>query len=157
MKLKAIILTAMILVMSLATCSAEKILPAASMEKMCKAFLYLDETELKDLNSSSEQMRKMYVGFFENTTGDIKFTNEQANRMADALFEQLGLDMNTAFNIFIHKALDVGDIPFAVTLNKPNKETIAAMLEAERISHDPDVKRYTSVDELSADLEKEDI
>ena len=89
MKLKAIILTAVILVMSLSACSAEKISPDASMEKMCKAFLYLDDKELKDFNSSSEQLRKIYAGFFENTTGDIKFTNEQANRMADALIEQM--------------------------------------------------------------------
>lgn len=30
---------------------------------------------------------------------------------------------------------------------QPNKETIAAMLEAEHIAHDPSVKRYSDVDE----------
>ena len=37
--------------------------------------------------------------------------------------------------------------PFDVHLEQPNKETIAAMLEAERIAHDPSVKRYSDVDE----------
>ena len=37
---------------------------------------------------------------------------------------------------------------------QPNKETIAAMLEAERIAKDPSVKGYTNLDELFADLEK---
>ena len=59
------------------------------MEKTCKAFLHLDETELKNLNSSPEQLRKMYAGIFENITGDIKFTSEQANRIADTIIEQM--------------------------------------------------------------------
>ena len=89
MKLKAIILTAVILVMSLSACSAEKISPDVSMEKTCKAFLYLDDKELKNLNSSPEQLHKMYAEFFENITGDIKFTSEQANRIADTIIEQM--------------------------------------------------------------------
>lgn len=36
--------------------------------------------------------------------------------------------------------------------NQPNSETIAAMLEAERIAKDPSVKRYTDLDELFEDL-----
>lgn len=38
------------------------------------------------------------------------------------------------------------------TLNRPNSETVAAMLEAERIAKDPAVKGYTDLDELFADL-----
>ena len=36
----------------------------------------------------------------------------------------------------------------------PNEETIAAMLEAERIARDPNVKHYTDLDELFAELKK---
>ena len=36
----------------------------------------------------------------------------------------------------------------------PNAETIAAMLEAERIAKDPNVKHYRDLDELFADLKK---
>ena len=39
-------------------------------------------------------------------------------------------------------------------LEQPNKETIAAMLEAERIAKDPSVKGYNDLDELFADLKK---
>ncbi len=45
-----------------------------------------------------------------------------------------------------------GRIPFDIFLNQPNKETIAAMLEAERIAKDPSVKGHTDLDELFADL-----
>lgn len=38
--------------------------------------------------------------------------------------------------------------------DQPNEETIAAMLEAERIAKDPSVKGYHDMDELFADLNK---
>ena len=37
---------------------------------------------------------------------------------------------------------------------RPNEETIDAMLEAERIAKDPNVKHYTDLDELFEDLRK---
>ena len=37
-------------------------------------------------------------------------------------------------------------------VERPNTETIAAMLEAERIAKDPNVKHYTDLDELFEDL-----
>lgn len=73
---------------------------------------------------------------------------------ADALFSELGMNLSTAFNIFVRQSLREGRIPFEISLNQPNKETIAAMLEAERIAKDPTVKGYTDLDELFADLKK---
>ena len=64
---------------------------------------------------------------------------------ADAFFGELGMNLSTAFNIFVRQSLREGRIPF-------DKETIAAMLEAERIAKDPSVKGYTDLDELFADL-----
>ena len=71
---------------------------------------------------------------------------------ADALFGELGMNMTTAFNIFVRQALREGRIPFDISLNQPNRETVAAMLEAERIARDPSVKGYTDMDELLAEL-----
>lgn len=71
---------------------------------------------------------------------------------ADALFGELGMNLSTAFNIFVRQSLREGRIPFDISLNRPNSETIAAMLEAERIANDPSVKHYTDLDELFADL-----
>lgn len=71
---------------------------------------------------------------------------------ADALFTELGMNLSTAFNIFVRQSLREGRIPFDISLNQPNNETIAAMLEAERIAKDPSVKGYTKLDELFADL-----
>ena len=72
---------------------------------------------------------------------------------ADALFGELGMNLSTAFNVFVRQSLREGRIPFDISLNPPNKETISAMLEAERIAKDPSVKGYNDLDELFADLE----
>lgn len=71
---------------------------------------------------------------------------------ADRLFGELGMNLTTAFNIFVRQSLREGRIPFDVSLNQPNSETVAAMLEAERIAKDPSVKGYTNLDELFAEL-----
>lgn len=73
---------------------------------------------------------------------------------ADALFSELGMNLTTAFNIFVRQSIREGGIPFEISINQPNKETIAAMLEAERIAKDPSVKGYNDLDELFADLKK---
>lgn len=71
---------------------------------------------------------------------------------ADALFGELGMNITTAFNIFVRQSLREGRIPFEISLNRPSKETLAAMLEAERIAKDPSVNGYTDMDELFDEL-----
>lgn len=73
---------------------------------------------------------------------------------AEALFNELGMNLSTAFNIFVRQSLREGAIPFKIHLEKPNAETIAAMEEANRIANDPSVKGYTDINELFAELEK---
>lgn len=72
---------------------------------------------------------------------------------ADALFEQLGMNISTAFNIFVRQAVRDGGIPFRVSLRQPKKDTIAAMLEAEKIAKDASVKGYKDLDELFEELD----
>ena len=52
------------------------------------------------------------------------------------------------------QSLRAGGFPFEVRLDRPNKETMAAMLEAERIAHDPRVKHYTDVEEALRELKR---
>lgn len=80
--------------------------------------------------------------------------NKELKSQADILFAELGMNLSTAFNIFVRQAVRSGGIPFEIKLNKPNEETIAAMLEAKKIAKDPSVKGYTDLDELFADLDK---
>ncbi len=71
---------------------------------------------------------------------------------ADALFGELGMNMSTAFNIFARQAVREGRIPFEISINQPNRDTLAAMLEAERIARDPSVKGYTDMNALFEEL-----
>lgn len=87
------------------------------------------------------------------TNISIRMDSEVKAR-ADALFAELGMNLSTAFNIFVRQSLREGGIPFEVRLERPNRETMAAMVEAERIAKDPSVKGYTDLDELFADLKK---
>jgi len=78
----------------------------------------------------------------------------ELKRQAETLFAALGLNMATAFNIFVRQAIQHNGLPFEVRLNKnPNAETIAAMLESEQIIHNPNIKGFNSVEELFKDLE----
>ena len=71
---------------------------------------------------------------------------------ADALFNELGMNITTAFNIFVRQSLREGKIPFEISLNQPNRETLAALMEADRIAKDSTVKGYSDLDELFSDL-----
>ncbi|MGN0498495.1 MAG: type II toxin-antitoxin system RelB/DinJ family antitoxin [Acutalibacteraceae bacterium] len=71
---------------------------------------------------------------------------------AESLYSELGMNLSTAFNIFVRQSLREGGIPFKITTEIPNRETVSAMLEAERIAKDPTVKGYTDMDELLPDL-----
>ena len=89
-----------------------------------------------------------------NTTNISIRMDADLKTQADALFAELGMNLSTAFNIFVRQSIREGRIPFDISLNQPNAETIAAMLEAERIAKDPNVKGYTDLDQLFADLKK---
>lgn len=92
-------------------------------------------------------------GYIADSTTNISIRmDSDLKAQADVLFGELGMNLSTAFNIFVRQSLREGRIPFDISLNKPNKETIAAMLEAERIAKDPSAKGYTDLDELFADL-----
>lgn len=87
-----------------------------------------------------------------NSTTNISIRMDtELKAQAEDLFAELGMNLTTAFNIFVRQAVREGGIPFDVTL-RPNKDTMAAMLEAERIARDPSVKGYSDVDELLGDL-----
>ncbi|SFG71059.1 DNA-damage-inducible protein J [Desulfotomaculum arcticum] len=76
----------------------------------------------------------------------------ELKKQAEQLFSELGMNMTTAFNIFLRQAVRQQRIPFDVALEAPNAETIAAMEEAERISRDPSVKGYTDAEQMMKEL-----
>lgn len=68
---------------------------------------------------------------------------------AEALFNDLGLNMSSAINMFLHSAINHNGIPFEVRRPTPNAETKAALDEYEEMRKNPDkYKRYESFDEI---------
>lgn len=89
-----------------------------------------------------------------NTTTFSVRLDADLKKECEALYGELGMNLTTAINVFLRQSLRSGGLPFEAKLGTPNKETIAAMLEAERIANDPAVKHYTDLDELFEDLRK---
>ena len=69
---------------------------------------------------------------------------------------EVGISVSGLFTMFTKKVLNDWAIPFTVGMPKPNRTTIAALKEGERIARDPNAKGYTNLDEMWADLDKED-
>lgn len=76
------------------------------------------------------------------------------SKKCETLYNELGINLTTAINVFLRQSLRVGGFPFEIRLDQPNKETIAAMLEAEQIAHDPEVKHYSDVEEALQELKR---
>lgn len=74
-------------------------------------------------------------------------------KQANELFNELGLDMSGAVNIFLRQCIMRGGLPFKVEVPQYSKELLSAADEAKRISRDPDVPGYTSVEDLKKALE----
>lgn len=68
-------------------------------------------------------------------------------KQCETLYGELGINLTTAINVFLRQSLRVSGFPFDVRIEQPNKDTIAAMLEAERITRDSSVKRYSNVED----------
>ena len=72
---------------------------------------------------------------------------------AEKLFEDLGMSISTAFNIFLRQAIRVQAIPFSISRGIANRATVAAMQEAERIAGDPAVPSFSTRESLMESLE----
>lgn len=69
----------------------------------------------------------------------------QLKQESQELFADLGIDLSTAITLFLKQSLRVQGLPFAVTREKPNAETIAALNEYNEMKAHPEkYKRYSS-------------
>ena len=72
---------------------------------------------------------------------------------AEEIFNELGLNMTTAINMFLRTAIREHGIPFELKLDVPNETTAAAIAEGRKLMDDPLAPRYSSMDALKAALE----
>jgi len=88
------------------------------------------------------------------TTNFTVRLDTQVKADAEKLFNDLGMTLSGAFNIFLHQALLVQGLPFPVRKEHPNRKTIAAMREAIALANDPSAKTYASAGEMMQDEEE---
>ena len=81
--------------------------------------------------------------------------DDDVKKQAEELFDNLGLNFTSAINMYLKKTISVDGIPFDVVRNY-NQETIQAMLESERLAHDPNTKKYNSFSEILEEINQED-
>ncbi len=75
-------------------------------------------------------------------------TDKNIKAAAERIFEELGLNMTTAVNIFLRQTIRENGIPFALTLNVPNQTTADAISEGRALAADKSSKGYTDIDDL---------
>ena len=76
--------------------------------------------------------------------------DENLKQQFDNLCNELGLNMTTAFTIFAKAMVRQQKIPFEVSLNVPNFETLTAI---DDVNHGKNLsKTFHSIDELMEDL-----
>lgn len=84
----------------------------------------------------------------------IQFTTDSVLKaQATALFNQLGMDMSTALNMFLRQCVAADGLPLETEFYSLKPEVLEALNEAKRISHDPTVKSYNNFDELLKELD----
>lgn len=79
--------------------------------------------------------------------------DEHVKKEAIELFGLLGLDMSSAINMFLNQCILRGGIPFSIEVPNYSTKVLDAMNEAKRISKNPNVVGYTSMEDLKEALE----
>lgn len=72
--------------------------------------------------------------------------DDKLKEEATRLFSSLGMDLETAINLFLKETVSRGEIPFEYP--GFSKKTLEALEEAKRISRDPSIKGYRDMDSL---------
>lgn len=81
--------------------------------------------------------------------------NPEVKADAESIFSSLGMTLTEAINVFLHKAVMVGGLPFEVKQQRYNATTEAAIQEARDImSGKREAPSYSSLRELVESLDE---
>ena len=80
-------------------------------------------------------------------------TDKDIKDQAETIFNELGINMTTAINMFLRATIREYGIPFKLKLEVPNDITSAAIAEGRKMINDPSAPRYTSLEALKEALE----
>ena len=80
-------------------------------------------------------------------------TDKAIKDQAEMIFNELGLNMTTAVNMFLRATIREHGIPFELKLEVPDDTTATAIEEGKKMLNDPSAPRYSSMDTLKAALD----
>lgn len=80
-------------------------------------------------------------------------TDREVKAAAEKIFEELGLNLSTAVNIFLRQTIRENGIPFELKLDIPNETTAAAIAEGRRLAYDRNAKGFSDIDSLKTALD----
>lgn len=79
--------------------------------------------------------------------------DEELKKQAEELFADLGLNMTTAFVTFAKQSVREQRIPFAISRNILNEETIQAIEEIQKMKNDTNKKVYSNFSALLKEVQ----
>ena len=83
---------------------------------------------------------------------------DKLKQQAEELFSDLGMNLTTAITIFVKQSIREQRIPFEITRETLNRETLAALREVEKMKRNPSLgKSFDDVDTMMEDLLKTNI
>ena len=80
-------------------------------------------------------------------------TDKAIKDQAEEIFNELGLNMTTAINVFLRTTIRERGIPFELKLDVPNETTAAAIEEGRKMTSNTSAPRYSSMDALKTALD----
>lgn len=87
-----------------------------------------------------------------NTNLNVRI-DKDIKKAAEEVYAELGFNMSTAINMFLRASIRKGGIPFDLTLDVPNKETLEAIEEGRRLAMDSSTPLYDNMEDLRRALE----
>lgn len=75
-------------------------------------------------------------------------TDKEIKEKAENIFQELGLNMTTAINMFLRTSIRENGIPFDLKIDSVNDETKLAIEEGRKIADDKTIEGYVSIEEL---------
>ena len=73
-------------------------------------------------------------------------------KQCEELYEELGMDLSTAIQVFLRQSIRTGGLPFELKLEKPPAYTLDAAWEAERIANSTSLHHYSDIEEALREL-----
>ena len=75
-------------------------------------------------------------------------TDKAIKNQAEEIFNELGLNMTTAINMFLRTAIREHGIPFELKLEVPNETTAVAIEEGRKMIKEPSAPRQSRMEAL---------